>query len=46
VDIRTEAGWDEQLLAELDDVLALPDFGLRCSLVDLYRGTWLARAAS
>ena len=32
-------GWEDQLLNKLDDVLVLPDFGLRCRLSDLYRGT-------
>jgi Uma2 family endonuclease len=39
VDLRTESGWSEQVLKKPDDTLALPDFGLRCRLSDLYRGT-------
>jgi Uma2 family endonuclease len=39
VDRRTEAGWTEETLRKLDDVFALPDFGLRCKVSDLYRGT-------
>ncbi len=41
VDLRTSAGWQEQLLTKPDDLLALPEFGLRCKLSDLYRGTAL-----
>ena len=40
-DMRTEAGWNEQFFTEADDILVLPDFGLRCKLFDLYRGTSL-----
>jgi Putative restriction endonuclease len=39
VDLRAETGWVEQILKEPDDMLALPDFGLRCKVSDLYRGT-------
>jgi Uma2 family endonuclease len=39
VDLRSAAGWGETLLQHPDDVLALPDFGLRCVLSDLYGGT-------
>jgi Uma2 family endonuclease len=39
VDLRTDSGWSEQVLRKPDDTLALPDFGLRCNLSDLYRGT-------
>src|SRR5215211_6132546 len=39
VDLRTESGWTEQVLTKLDDVLELTEFGLRCTLADLYRGT-------
>jgi len=42
IDSRTDAGWTNQVLKTPDDVLALPDFGLRCKVVDLYRGTPLA----
>ena len=41
VDLRTEAGWQEQVLAKPEDLLVLPDFGLRCKISDLYRGTAL-----
>jgi Uma2 family endonuclease len=39
VDLRTDSGWSEQILNKPEDILALPDFGLRCKLSDLYRGT-------
>jgi len=39
VDLRTDTGWSEQVLKKPDDILALPDFGLRCKLSDLYSGT-------
>jgi Uma2 family endonuclease len=38
-DLRTETGWSEQVLKRPDDTVALPDFGLSCSVADLYRGT-------
>jgi Uma2 family endonuclease len=38
-DLRTDVGWTEQVLKKPDDILALPDFGLRCKLSNLYRGT-------
>jgi Uma2 family endonuclease len=41
VDMRTDAGWTQQVLVKPDDVLDLPAFGLRCKLSDLYRGTAL-----
>ncbi len=41
VDLRAESGWDEQVLTKPDDLLVLPDFGLRCETSDLYRGTAL-----
>jgi Uma2 family endonuclease len=36
---RTATGWTEEQLANPDDVLNLPEFGLRCRVADLYRGT-------
>jgi len=39
IDLRAEAGWSDQLLTSPDDALVLPDFGLRCNVADLYRGT-------
>jgi Uma2 family endonuclease len=38
-DLRTDSGWSEQVLTDPDDLLVLPDFGLRCKVSDLYRGT-------
>ena len=37
-----DAGWTERRLTALTDELALEEFGLRCTLADLYRGTALA----
>jgi len=42
VDLRTGAGWTEQTPAAPDEALVLPDFGLRCKVADVYRGTPLA----
>jgi Uma2 family endonuclease len=39
VDLRIGDAWEEQRLTEPDDSLALPDFGLRCKIAELYRGT-------
>jgi Uma2 family endonuclease len=39
IDLRIDTGWSEQVLKKPDDTLTLPDFGLRCSVADLYRGT-------
>ncbi len=36
-----DAGWSERHLTKLDDQLILDEFGLRCTLADLYRGTAL-----
>jgi Uma2 family endonuclease len=41
IDLRTDAGWSEQVLKKPDDILALLDFGLRCKVADLYRRTRL-----
>lgn len=41
VDLRTAAGWTNQVLTKPDEMLALPDFGLHCKVADLYRGTAL-----
>ena len=38
VDLRTDVGWSEQVLTEPDGLLVLSEFGLRCSLFDIYRG--------
>jgi Uma2 family endonuclease len=45
LELRTGSGWSEKTLRKPDDDLVLPDFGLRCRLFDLYRGTSLARRA-
>ena len=42
IDARTAAGWQVKLLSKPADVLALPDFGLRCRVGELYKGTPLA----
>jgi len=45
VDLRTDAGWQEHMLSTPDKEIVLAAFGLRCKLIDLYRGTSLARRA-
>jgi Uma2 family endonuclease len=32
-------GWDTVLLKRADDVIEMPEFGLRCLVADLYRRT-------
>ena len=39
LDERTEKGWKSDKLTGLGDQLVLPQFGLRCSLAELYQGT-------
>ena len=39
VDRRTDAGWGETLLQRPNDVLALAEFGLSCTLAELYSDT-------
>jgi Uma2 family endonuclease len=41
IDRRINDGWTEQVLTSPDDVLAIEEFGLRCKLSDVYRGTAL-----
>jgi Uma2 family endonuclease len=41
VNVLTDAGWTEHHLTRPDDQLVLEEFGLRCALADLYRGTAL-----
>jgi len=41
LEARTSSGWEQQILANPDDELVLTDFGLRCKLADVYRGTAL-----
>ena len=42
IDARTAAGWQVKLLSKPADMLALPDFGPRCRVGELYKGTPLA----
>jgi Uma2 family endonuclease len=37
------SGWTEQRLTKLDEEIVLEDFGLRCTLADLYQDTLLER---
>jgi Uma2 family endonuclease len=46
VHLRAGGGWTEQVLTKPDDLLVLPEFGLRCQLRDLYRGTALQPGAT
>jgi Uma2 family endonuclease len=39
VDRRTNQGWTDSTLTSPDDLLVLADFGLRCKVADIYRGT-------
>jgi Uma2 family endonuclease len=39
VSVWTESGWTERRLSDPGEQLVLEDFGLRCMLADLYRGT-------
>jgi Uma2 family endonuclease len=32
-------GWQSKVLKQPDDVIEMPEFGLRCGVVDIYRGT-------
>jgi Uma2 family endonuclease len=41
IDRRTDGGWSEQTLTIPDAVVELTNFGLRCTVADLYRGTAL-----
>jgi Uma2 family endonuclease len=41
IDRRINHDWSEQVLTSPDDVLAIEEFGLRCKLSDIYRGTAL-----
>ncbi|MEA2871884.1 MAG: hypothetical protein QOH67_1860 [Hyphomicrobiales bacterium] len=40
-DVLTGSGWQQSRLSGAQDELILEDFGLRCTLADLYRGTAL-----
>jgi Uma2 family endonuclease len=39
IDLRAGNGWTTQILTRPTDELVLAEFGLRCTLADLYRGT-------
>ena len=39
LDLRTGTTWTTHVLARPDDELILTEFGLRCTVADLYRGT-------
>jgi Uma2 family endonuclease len=39
LDARTQDGWIREKLSSPDDQLVLPEFGLKCSLADIYKGT-------
>jgi len=41
VSVLGESGRSERRLSSADDSLVLPDFGLTCTLADIYRGTSL-----
>lgn len=41
VSLLGQSGWTEQRLLNADDRLVLADFGLTCTLADIYRGTSL-----
>lgn len=43
VDSRTKDGWQTRTLSGIDSEVALPAFGLRCPVGELYRGTPLQR---
>jgi len=34
-------GWQPKVLTQPDDIVEMPEFGLRCCVVDIYRGTLL-----
>ena len=38
---RSDNDWDEIAFTQPDDGLVLPEFGLRCNVADLYKGTTL-----
>ena len=43
VDIHAQrAGWRPAILTDPDDLIEMPEFGLSCRVIDLYRGTPLA----
>lgn len=46
IDLRTAHGWQNYTLRDPGDEIMLPDFGLRCSLADIYKGVPLKPLAS
>jgi len=46
IDRRADAGWSEDILTTPNAVIELTDFGLRCTVADLYRGTALQPRAT
>jgi Uma2 family endonuclease len=46
MDQRMATGWMQTVLQRAEDILALPDFGLRCSVAEIYKGTPLLPASS
>ena len=42
-DLRADMAWDRQVLTNSDDQLILAAFGLKCSLGELYKGTFAQR---
>lgn len=43
LDLRTKTGWASRTLRDPEDLIHIPEFGLRCRVADLYRGTPLER---
>jgi len=41
VSVLAQSAWSERRLTNADDMLELPEFALRCTLADIYRGTSL-----
>ena len=46
IDQRAGSGWMQTVLQRPQDIVALPDFGLRCTLADIYTGTPLLTQAA
>ena len=40
---RSAAGWTREVLSAADDRLTLPEFALRCTLSEIYKGTAVAQ---
>ena len=43
VERRGAAGWAREVLLAAEDRLTLPEFGLRCTLREIYKGTAVPR---